>query len=258
MKKDIIVTKPIICRIYERVSSEAQKSSGLGLAAQRDACKRYATQQGYKVAKYYRDAGISGAKGVDNRPQLALLLQELKPNEVILVSKRDRLSRSTMLNLWLEDHCKKIKVVIESAAGEGNGSDPANEMMRRIIDAFSEYERNLISARTKAALKKAKDRGKILGRCDFGFKRDTIGRVIKDTKTFPIRERIIQCWKDGMGWTDIANALNVDGVPTQKGSEWFPTTVMRICNKEAAEKMKKQMNDEKKDVESELNDWEKD
>ena len=60
-----------------------------------------------------------------------------------------------------------------------------------------------------------------------------------------------------MGWTDIANVLNEDKIPTQKGSEWFPTTVMRICNKEVAEKIKKQLNDEKKNVEQELNEWEK-
>ena len=217
---------PSTAVVYLRVSTEEQSSSGLGLKSQREMCKNYARSQGLRIKKYYTDAGISGTKGVDQRPQLSLMLQDLKPNTVVLVAKRDRISRDTFLSLWVEKECKKVHAVIESASGEGNGDSPADEMMRRIVDAFSEYERNLISQRTKNALSKS---NKKLGRVPYGFKKDSSGRVIKDPETHPNYERILTLRREGLGWSHICKMLNAEGVPTQRGGQWKHPTVMQMC-----------------------------
>ena len=219
-------TQPTSCVVYERVSTEAQSSSGLGLKSQRDMCRGYARSNNLRIRKYYTDAGISGTKGVDQRPALSQMLSELKPGTVVLVAKRDRISRDTFLSLWVEKECKKVHAVIESASGEGNGDSPADEMMRRIVDAFSEYERNLISQRTKNALAKSKKR---LGRVPYGFKKDSSGRVIKDAETYGNYERILELRSEGLGWSQICKMINGAGIKSQRGKDWSPSVVMRLC-----------------------------
>lgn len=233
--------KPRIGLAYLRVSSEQQASSGLGLAGQKERIKLYAKSQGIRIKKYYTDAGISGAKGIDGRPQLAQMLEDLSEGQIILCAKRDRLSRDAYLNLWIEKEANKVNAQIESACGEGNGDDPASEMMRRIIDAFSQYERQLISERTKLALKKAKDRGTRLGKPPYGYKRDSLGRMVKNPDTYPIRERMVELFDVGNGWSAICRELNDDGVLTEKGGTWSPTVVMRILSKEKLAKLQQQV-----------------
>lgn len=241
-------TEPTTAVALLRVSTDEQASSGLGLAAQKDRIKQYAKSRGLKIRKYYTEEGVSGAKGVEARPQLSQMLQDLKPHTVVLVAKRDRISRDTFLSLWVEKEAKKIHCTIESAAGEGNGDDPASEMMRRIVDAFSEYERNLISQRTKAALAKSTKR---LGQPEYGWMRDASGRVVKNKDTHPTYERIISMReKDGMGWSAICQELNADGILTQRGKQWSPTVVMRICHRVEQKRIAAAMTKERKEEES--------
>tara|TARA_Y100001938_G_C8091088_1_gene435115 strand:- start:1184 stop:1966 length:783 start_codon:yes stop_codon:yes gene_type:complete len=248
-------TEPKTAVALLRVSTDEQASSGLGIAAQKERIKQYAKSRGLKIRKYYTEEGVSGAKGVDQRPELSQMLQDLKPHTVVLVAKRDRISRDTFLSLWVEKEAKKIHCTIESAAGEGNGDDPASEMMRRIVDAFSEYERNLISQRTKAALAKSTKR---LGQPEYGWMRDASGRVVKNKDTYPIYESIIRMRKvDNMGWSAICTVLNDAGIPTQRGKEWSPTVVMRICSRIEMERLQEIMSKERKDQES-MYPWEQD
>lgn len=249
--------KPRIGLAYLRVSTDAQKLSGLGLSSQKERIKNYAKSQGIRIKKYYCDAGISGAKGVNNRPELAQMLEDLSEGQVILCAKRDRLSRDAFLNMWIEKEAGKVNAQIESACGEGNGDDPASEMMRRIVDAFSQYERQMISERTKLALKKAKDKGTRLGKPPYGYKRDSIGRMVKNPDTYPIRERMVELYEDGKGWSAICHILNDDGVPSQTGKKWNPTVVMRILSKENLAKTQQAVLEEQDATNKELNEWEK-
>lgn len=246
---------PSTCVVYERVSTEEQSNSGLGLKSQRDMCRNYAKSNGLRIKKYYTDKGISGTKGVDQRPQLSKMLQELTPGTIVLVAKRDRISRDTFLSLWVEKECKKVHAVIESASGEGNGDSPADEMMRRIVDAFSEYERNLISQRTKNALAKST---KKLGRVPYGYKKDSSGRVVKNKETYPTLERIQKMREGGQGWSSICHELNEEGIPSQRGGKWQPTVVMRLCNRMEEARMREAINTEQEETEAMLEEYEKD
>jgi site-specific DNA recombinase len=249
--------KPRIGLAYLRVSSDQQAKSGLGISGQKEHIRNYAKSQGIRIKKYYCDAGISGAKGIDNRPALAQMLEDLSDGQVILCAKRDRLSRDAFLNMWIEKEAGKVNAQIESACGEGNGDNPASEMMRRIVDAFSQYERQLVSERTKIALKKAKERGTTLGKPPYGYKRDSIGRMVKNPDTYPIRERMVELYEDGNGWSAICHILNDEGVLSQTGKKWSPTVVMRILSKENLAKTQQAVLEEQEATNKELNEWEK-
>ena len=85
---------------------------------------------------------------------------------MLIVAKRDRLGRDVIAVAMIERLAERKGARILSAAGEGTeGSDPASMLQRRILDAFSEYERLIIGARTKAALKAKRARGEAAGTC---------------------------------------------------------------------------------------------
>src|SRR5688572_8056920 len=81
---------------YVRVSSEEQKNSGAGLAAQRDAIAREAARRGWDVVEVVEDAGFS-AKDM-RRPGIrrAMDLLESGRADTLVVARLDRLSRSML------------------------------------------------------------------------------------------------------------------------------------------------------------------
>src|SRR4051812_7138853 len=85
--------KPIVS--YLRVSTEQQGKSGLGIEAQREACRRFAADNGFEiVAEHVEIQTGKGADALDRRPELVKALaaaRKLKAH--VLVSKLDRLSR---------------------------------------------------------------------------------------------------------------------------------------------------------------------
>ena len=145
---------------YLRVSTDQQTQSGAGLDAQHDACLRVAGE----LAGVYRDEGVSGKTGLDKRPALLEAIAELGKGDVLIVAKRDRLGRDPLVVAMIESAVQRKGARIVSAAGEGTDSDsPTDVLMRRMVDAFAEYERLIIGARTKAALQAKKQRGERTG-----------------------------------------------------------------------------------------------
>ena len=151
-------------RAYIRVSSESQVDSGLGLDAQRTAI----LAKWPDVAEWFADEGLSGSRA--DRPGLVAALDALKRGDVLAVAKRDRLSRDMYLDLWLERAVEKRGAAIQCADGNGNGTDPAAVLMRRMLAAFSEFERGMIAARTVAALAAKRAAGfRTGGNCPYGW-----------------------------------------------------------------------------------------
>lgn len=165
---------------YLRVSTQGQAESGAGLEAQYQACVAYAQRQGCPVVDCYRDEGVSGAYGLDKRPALLEAISQLSKGDVLLVAKRDRLGRDPIHVAMIERAVERKQARIVSAAGEGTeGSEPANILMRRMIDAFAEYERLIIGARTKSALAVKKKNMELVGSVPYGF------RIADDNKLEP-------------------------------------------------------------------------
>jgi DNA invertase Pin-like site-specific DNA recombinase len=127
--------------------------------------KAWAAREGAAVVSVHADTDVSGSKGLDKRPALLAAIAALPVGGILLVAKRDRLARGdVMLMAMIESAVKRKKGRIVSAAGEGtDDDDPGSILMRRMIDAFAEYERLIIGCRTKAALAVKKRRGERVG-----------------------------------------------------------------------------------------------
>ncbi len=139
---------------YYRVSTDRQGQSGLGLNAQRAAVAGFVSAREL-VAEFTE---VESGKRND-RPQLAMALNLCRRRRAMLViAKLDRLARNGAF----------IANLMESG-GEFTAVDmpSANKLTLHILAAVAEHEREMISARTKAALAAAKVRGVTLGRPDW-------------------------------------------------------------------------------------------
>jgi DNA invertase Pin-like site-specific DNA recombinase len=236
--------RPLKAVPYYRESTDEQAESGAGQAAQHDACEACARRLGLPMSHPCVDDGVSGAAPLDKRPGLLEALGLLQKGDVLLVSKRDRLGRDPMVIAMIEATVKRQGGRIFSAAGEGTeGDDPASILMRRMIDAFAEYERLIIKARTRAALAAKKRRGERTGKVPYGFDLVDDGRSSK--KGLPIAlvdnvdeqaaiEIMIGLESAGLSLRAIAEDLTSRGIPTKEGGPaWCHSSVKRILARSA-------------------------
>lgn len=215
---------------YLRVSTQDQAESGAGLAAQLDACRRFAKSQDAELVDVFEDKGVSGAKGLEARPGLLDAIAALKKGDVLLVAKRDRLGRDPIKVAMIESAVGRKGARIVSTAGEGtDGDDPASVLMRRMIDAFAEYERLLIGARTKAALGAKKARGERTGSVPYGYTMAADGvhleAVSEEQKVIAEARRLHGA---GQSLRAIARELERRGFVSRAGKAFLAEQVKRL------------------------------
>jgi DNA invertase Pin-like site-specific DNA recombinase len=207
---------------YLRVSTDGQADSGLGLDAQRSAITAAATRHGLELADVFTDAGLSGALELEERPGLFAAVNALKRGDVLIVAKRDRLGRDVVALALIERMVERKGARILSAAGEGTeGTDAASMLQRRILDAFSEYERLIIGQRTKAALKAKRDRGERAGNIPYGYTLNADGRTLDANADERLVVALLRELR-AAGYTlrQITDELNRQGFTTRRGTAW--------------------------------------
>lgn len=201
--------------IYLRVSTEEQNKSGLGLDAQRHACMQWIENNGGGQIVEYIDV-VTGTdkkrKELEQRPQLLEALSELEKGDVLIVHKRERMGRDPYVNCMIERIIEKKNAKLISAIGEMDGDEPHDILMRRIMDAFAEYEALIISTRTKAALARKKAKGERVGHVPYGYRLTETGQIIvckeeaeilKQMYTYRVNHRL--------SFREIATRLNNAG-----------------------------------------------
>lgn len=159
---------------------------------------------------------------------------------MLLVAKRDRIGRLEPLAMaMIEAAVRRNGARIISAAGEGTeDDDPASILMRRMIDAFAEYERLIIGARTKSALAAKRRRGeKTGGPVPFGFQAgpDKIaadGSVTRTLVPCPVEQEIIRLVIElrdaGETLQTIADNLNARGICRREAQHGIERTFSRF------------------------------
>jgi len=147
--------------IYLRVSTREQST-----AIQRAALEEVAVRSGWQIAAVYEDAGVSGAKGRDSRPEFDRLLTDATRRgfDVVMAWSIDRLGRSLQhLIACLGDlHAARIDLYLHQQAIDT--STDTGRFFFQMLGAFAEFERNMIRTRVQAGIDRAKINGKRLGR----------------------------------------------------------------------------------------------
>lgn len=215
---------------YIRVSTDQQVESGLGLQAQRKYIEEYAKKLNHASLEIFHDEGLSGSLALDKRPGMLEAITSLSKGSILVVAKRDRLGRDPLVLAMIESAVKRKGAKIVSVAGEGTESDePTAILMRRIIDAFSEYERLIIGTRTKVALKAKSDKGQRVGHIPFGKKLANDGIHLEsshhETQILSIMSKLRA---RNISIRTIAEKMNSKGKFNRGGALWNHASVHRI------------------------------
>ncbi|MGB4059061.1 MAG: recombinase family protein [Burkholderiaceae bacterium] len=108
---------------------------------------------------------VSGSVAANQRPGFQKLLNKLEPDDILIVTKLDRLGRNAMdVRATVEDLATMGVRVHCLALGGVDLTSPAGKMTMGVIAAVAEFERDLLVERTQAGLARARSEGKTLGR----------------------------------------------------------------------------------------------
>lgn len=200
--------------IYIRVSTNDQ---ALGPEAQRASCQRWMEKNGCELVGVFADVGVSGAAPLEKCPGLLSSLELVKttPDSVLLVAKRDRLSRDVVKAAIVEKLVGRSGGRVVSSAGEGDGNDAASALFRTIIDAFASYERALIGQRTSSALQVKKARGERVGQIPLGKKAvpGSNGKMLEDDKQQQdVISKVKELRQKGLKLRQVVDELNNHGI----------------------------------------------
>ena len=212
-----------------RVSGLSQLD-GDGFERQREAIKARAAALVLELREEFRDGGISGTKGFEDRPGLLAALETAgESGAELLVEKADRLARDIVVSELTLREAQRLSVrVVEAENGTdltaGDSSNPTATMLRQILGAVAEFEKSALVSKLRAARQRIKDRtGKMPGGTR-GF-----GTLPGEAA---ILERIRGLAAGGATWEAIARTLNEDGHRTRKGGTWTQAAVFGVVRGE--------------------------
>jgi DNA invertase Pin-like site-specific DNA recombinase len=166
--------------LYVRVSTDHQSSRNQELEL-----GQVAERMGWQIVHVYKDHGISGAKGRDQRPGFDALCRDATQRRFDLVAawSVDRLGRSLqdLVGFLSELHALGIDLFLHQQGLDT--TTPAGKAMFQMMGVFAEFERAMIRERVRAGLERARKDGKALGRPRIDAKTETaIRRLLRKGK----------------------------------------------------------------------------
>ena len=209
---------------YFRVSTDKQGKSGLGLEAQRKSVLDYLDGGRWSLVAEFTE--IESGKRND-RPELEKALAACKKQKAkLVIAKLDRLSRNLAFIAALMDSGVEFVAV---------DNPHANKPTVHILAAVAQHEREIISARTSAALAAAKARGKRLGNPRLSEARRHAAMANKeraDRYSANVLPVIREIQRSGIkSLRGVARALAARGTRTSRGGAWSPVQVSAILKR---------------------------
>lgn len=224
--------------IYARVSTEEQRE-GQTIDSQVAELERFAREKGWAVVGVFKDDGWSG--GVLERPELDRLRDSARAQliEAVLVNDVDRLARDVSHLGIIKRELERIgvRLMFRKLPTE---SSPTYNLMVNILGSFAEFERELISDRTRRGRRhKVETRKQYLG-CNtvYGYRyrpSDRIGGTDGVLEVDPEQSRIVQqmfTWvdRDGLSARRVMVKLNDLGIKPQRSRRWGKSSVLRVLH----------------------------
>jgi DNA invertase Pin-like site-specific DNA recombinase len=210
---------------YYRVSTAKQGRSGLGLEAQRASVQSY-VRDGRIVAEYVE---VESGKRNDRPKLVQAIAHAQREGATLIIAKLDRLARSVAFIFALRDTGVKFLAC---------DMPEANTLTIGLLAALAQHERELISERTKAALKAKKARGCILGSPQ-NLTREATEKAAaarrrlaqENTANKRATELALLYRERGLSYASIADTLNSNGHLARRGGRFHACTVERLLKR---------------------------
>jgi site-specific DNA recombinase len=231
--------------LYTRFSPRRNEDECESIEAQFDFCRKWCGENNIEILSEFADRALSG--GDEDRPELWAAIAALERGYVLVVYRLDRLARSVYLSDIIERAVHTKKATFLSIAGEGTWSDSDEDfLIRKILQALAEYERKVISARTKAAMLRHQANGRLMGSiAPYGWKIDPEDskRIVKAPKERIIINQIKRLHSKGLSLRKIAAELSnlgykprkvrriFKGKPVYVKGKWNPQTIRLILKR---------------------------
>ena len=147
--------------LYLRVSTLDQTT-----ANQERELREVAARMGCEITRVYKDHGVSGARGRDQRPQFDKLCKDATKRrfDVVMAWSVDRLGRSLQDLIGFLSHIRELRIDLYLHQQGIDTATSAGKAMFQMMGVFAEFERAMIQERVRAGLARARAEGTQLGR----------------------------------------------------------------------------------------------
>jgi site-specific DNA recombinase len=241
--------QPQTAVVYARVSSEEQVQ-GYSIQAQLRACREWAEKHGYRVAKEYLDEGYSASRHLEKRESFKEMLSDAAskshPFDLVVVHKLDRFSRDSLESFTSKAILKRHRVRLISVQEPVVGSDaPEDAFMEHILVGMAEFYSKNLAREIRKGLTERIRQGFLVFRPPYGYRREvvekregqkrirTISRPVVDEAAAAVVRRIFELSDRGVGYKEITNILNNEGLRTGKGRRFASNHIYWILRNKA-------------------------
>lgn len=228
-RRKLAAVKPTAAVLYFRVSTKKQAEFGIGLDAQREACRQHAARLGLAVVSEHQDRGISGKKDMQSRPGLkdAIAAVHATPGAVLIVYSLSRLARSMrLLYTLLMPGNGQPDLPVVSVTEPFDVTSTMGRAMLGMLGVFAQLESDLASDRTIDALA-------TVPRENLGAPSMIEVVIDGERQTDPHKVAAVRRIQElyaagGLTHATLADLANRLGVPTPRaGKRWHATSVRR-------------------------------
>jgi DNA invertase Pin-like site-specific DNA recombinase len=215
---------------YIRVSTDKQADHGVSLEAQRDKILTYAKLYDLDLVAIIDDPG-SSAKNLEREGlQRALAMLHNGEASALLVTKLDRLTRRVKdLATLIEDFFQDGVYTLLSVCDNIDTRTASGRLVLNVLMSVAQWEREIISERTKESLSFKKVKGEDLGRPKYGYvATDDSINYVEHTDEQRLIETIRTLRQQGYAQRKIVEAVTAQGFTTRKGTPLSLIQIQRI------------------------------
>ena len=191
----------------------AQADEGESLDVQQRTIAGYAQMHGLAVEHVFVERGVSGSKPLGDRPQGAALLAALKPGDVVITPKLDRMFRSALdaLDVLAKMKATGISLHMIDLGGDTTGNG-VSKLVFTILSAVAEAERDRTRERVAEVKRDQRQRGRYLGGAvPWGYRVGEAGELMPIPEQQAAR-RMRKLRDQGLALRAIAEKMKAAGV----------------------------------------------
>jgi site-specific DNA recombinase len=214
---------------YVRVSTDEQAREGISLDNQRAKIEAYCQLHGLDLAEIIEDEGKS-AKDLNRDGMKGLVrLIERRRIKAVVVYKIDRVSRKVIDTLSLIELMEKHGIAFHSITEKIDTRSAMGRFFLNIMASLAQMERDLISERTRDALRHKISQGQRAGQVPFGYRLGADGITLKEHKAEQKVITTMRALRDG-GASYRAICRELDAKPG--GGAWHPQSVKNVLTRQ--------------------------